>query len=582
MLFFICILVVAVFCAALLFVASKQLNLKMSFQTSVCIVLLMNMVSGAWTRMLFYLKWDGIYDFMDFGTRQALRVLSMAFLSNAVLCVAILLILYLNKGKDAVAEIKGYKILPVSSVQCFIFLIGGLYVAFSIADICMPQFAYWKIENQNLNYGTYVHTEIPTHTAAYGYPIVNPDVLEGREPEDKVILVIGDSFIWGDGTSNVNNLWWRVLQRKIADKGYGRCKVVAVGQCGASTQDELGWLSRTDMLEKIAPDFIIIGYVTNDPQYVDENGVLRPGCWEQESRLEKWPLRGLYGIFPNVAFKINNVLMERERMVTDLSEQDLYSYYEWEYQLITGSNLDRYKTVAVEPLGELLRELPVPYCLMTTPNTPDYDFFQSRHRDVMPLFGAAGIPVYDCLSDFSEKHGEDKAYFSGINPVNSHPGVATNAYLADYAMDMIEKNYPDVLGEQVQEEGGIKINDWMPFDRLKPSVQGNMVSFTYSDAWEKNCYLYMPMFTATVKICFASPLDVNGFIVRDTDGNICKDFDIWVSYINEEGYEELDERKLRMEDGIYRCTYRSATSLNLHRSSKLQGEQGYTIEIVRK
>lgn len=582
MLFLICIFLIAVICEFALYIISRLLQWKMEQKTLICSLLLMNMVSGIWTRMKFYEKWGGIYDFMAFGKVQIIRMLPTVFTVNAVLCVVIIVLHMLLSGKDrtSVIKINNYRILPMLSIKYFILITGSLYFVFSAADTIMPQFAYWSVENRNLLYMTSQHVETNWNQNKYGYPIVNANVLNETESEDTVILVIGDSFIWGDGTGNVNNLWWRALQRRIWDRGYNHCKVIAVGQCGASTQDELFWLSQTSMLEDINPDMIIIGYVTNDAQYLDENGIKKPGVWGPASHLEKGILKYVSRVFPNIAYKINNDLQSREIAMTDLSEQDLYSYSEWEYQIITGDNLIRYQKVAVEPLGEFLQKLSIPYCLMTTPNTPDYDSFYARYKDVLPLFGEAGIPVYDCLSDFSEKHGQDTEYYEGINPVNSHPGIATNAYLADYAMSMIENYYPDVLGKRgTQAANNVVLNDWMPFDQMNPSVEENTIRFRYSDDWEKNRYLYMPMFSPTVKICFENVLDIEGIVVRDADGNICEDFEIWVSCMNEQGYENFIKKKLPMDGNVYRCDYRSITSLNIHRISQGQGEKEYTIEI---
>ena len=81
----------------------------------------------------------------------------------------------------------------------------------------------------------------------------------------KRILVIGDSFVWGDGYANANDIWWRQLDRELKRRGYWQVEVVAAGASGASTLDQLWWLRNDQHLKALAPDAIIIGYASNDP-----------------------------------------------------------------------------------------------------------------------------------------------------------------------------------------------------------------------------------------------------------------------------------------------------------------------------
>ena len=68
-------------------------------------------------------------------------------------------------------------------------------------------------------------------------------------------------------------------------------------------------------------------------------------------------------------------------------------------------------------------------------------------------------------------------------------------------------------------------------------------------------------------------------ICNYSDGNICKDFDVWCSYIGNKNYEEFDENKLnRDESGKFLNSHENITALNLHRDYKIHGEKNYFIE----
>src|SRR5579859_4234108 len=77
------------------------------------------------------------------------------------------------------------------------------------------------------------------------------------------IMVISDSWVWGDGYANMNDIWWRQLARELRLRGYADVEVVGVGRRGASTHDELDQLRK--VFPKYRPDLVIMGYVTNDP-----------------------------------------------------------------------------------------------------------------------------------------------------------------------------------------------------------------------------------------------------------------------------------------------------------------------------
>ena len=78
----------------------------------------------------------------------------------------------------------------------------------------------------------------------------------------KRILVVGDSFVWGHGYSNLNYVWWKQLARILYVNGYTDVEVVAAGTSGFNTDMELNKILKNKEVMKYL-DVLV------DGQYVD-------------------------------------------------------------------------------------------------------------------------------------------------------------------------------------------------------------------------------------------------------------------------------------------------------------------------
>ena len=182
------------------------------------------------------------------------------------------------------------------------------------------------------------------------------------------ILVIGDSFVWGDGYVNANDIWWRQLERELHRRGYWDVEVVAAGFLGASTQDQLTWLRAGGLARLGSPDLVILGYVTNDPDIRDATGasmVLQIG---RDIPLRQWRVldRSIGRVTPNLAGQLKQRLTAKWQA----GVRDAYPYGEWELKLLEPPNIDAYRDVVGE-LGAFLRGTGIPYFVVTLPNYPD-------------------------------------------------------------------------------------------------------------------------------------------------------------------------------------------------------------------
>lgn len=288
-----------------------------------------------------------------------------------------------------------------------------------------------------------------------------------RIPEVRRILVVGDSFVWGDGYLNANDIWWRQLQRELQRRGYFGVEVVAAGISGASTQQELEWLKAPGFLEGVAPDMILLGYVTNDADVFTDDGQPLVRQIGRDVPPPEWA--GLALTLGRVAPTLAAQLVPRLTDKWASRVQGAYDYRQWEQKLLEPANLAAYSNI-VQALGRFARQSGRPLAVITLPNSPQRDYFEPRYRPVAPLFVAAGLPYFDLLADFIKAYAPDQDHLGesilrwGINPANGHPGTEATRFHARKVADILEQRFPQVLGERAATAPQLDptINDWMP------------------------------------------------------------------------------------------------------------------------
>lgn len=288
----------------------------------------------------------------------------------------------------------------------------------------------------------------------------------------KRILVVGDSFVWGSGNINANEIWWRQLARELQHRGYWDVEVVALCASGASTEDQLIWLRDHGWLKKAQADIVVFGYVTNDPAIRRGDGFMVRQIGG-DVPLPNWSgLDSTLGVVaPNLNVQVKQLLTKKwQSKVTDA-----YPYKEWELKLLEEPNISAYRAV-VRDLASFLTQSQIPHFFVTLPNAPDPATFAPRYAAVRPLFADAGLSFVDLLPDFLQENPGAKAELSwGVNPANGHPGPLSTRFYARRVSDWLEKAHREVLGERSERPTNLRpvINDWMPPEaNAKPIRQG--------------------------------------------------------------------------------------------------------------
>lgn len=481
--------------------------------------------------------------------------------SVMVLVATIFNFYFYFKKKDRDKEhylirIKSVNILPLTSVFyaaiSFLVIIAGLSVIEITSD-----YSDWLKEQDSIEYLT-SRKKGPSSD----YPIVR---LKGAEQEAKAevkILVVGDSFIAGSGTSNLNYLWWKQLQNELDKRGYD-CVVYGVGRGGASTYDELQWLAETSMVQDIKPDIIIIGYVANDAEFPDKS--LNPKVWMNFSEITGFPITDiLSSFFPSVFQTLKYKIIDKAANYNIFNNDRIgYHYKNWQLQLVGEEHLELFKQHVIKPLGDFVKSIDIPILLLTTPDIPDKAFYEPRYKPILPLYEEAGLKVYDSLDDFSEKYSDEK-YKEGyyINPVNGHPGTFTNMFYAKFIADKLEADYAVVLGEANKNDSvfDVEITDWIPSALLPRKISANGTIATYTitypsselDEFGKKRFLFLPARKDYVKLNFKYPVDISSVQIS---GENLRSVTIYVTSINDSlGYDNQIMHELGKRDGG-NCTW---------------------------
>lgn len=537
---------------------------------------------------LFFLYLTGMYsyyDFLEFNIKIVKKIVGINLGINIVLLIALLIIYRwtIRGRKSELIIVRGIRILPYCSVKYAINIIGTVFLLFGVIDNIMPQYGLWKIDDQNIQLEKYRYHVNNITNNEYGYPLWqiddNPLDINALESKKKIV-VIGDSFIWGDGCSNSNYLWWRQLQRKIYEDGYQDCTIIGVGKCGASTQMQLDYIKNTSIIEDLKPDMIIIGYVTNDAQYEDAEGNLVPKSIGLTDYFSDRPARWMKAVFPNITYLINQYLNDRYYN-TGLFDKDTgFPYEQWELEIIRGTYLKRYQKETVDPLGELTKKLNIPVILVATPSIPSVQYYNEKYGAVLPMFEDVGIRVYNPLKKYISEYEKDEHYADGINIVNSHPGTATNVFLAEYVKELLKNDYKEYLGGCTKYNCiSSSVNDWFPH-AVMPQQKGSEIEFIYPASIEKNRFLYMPIKKAYIKLSFDVPININsikiyGEMLASESG------EIYATYENsQKGYDSQELEKLgNFKEGSEKVAVElsNITSLCIHIDIKSQYDRPFRV-----
>lgn len=417
---------------------------------------------------------------------------------------------------DEAPQIKTAKAHPARVKSGVSFFVPATFAALILTLVALESFVFPLLEDKRVFWGASWQEDEKKlfklsclrNWASQSEPLFRNSLIAPlKEKTGPRLLVMGDSFVWGDGYRSVNDIWWRQLQLELSRRGYKNIEVLGAGYPGYGTGSETKAAEK--LVRELNPDMVIWGYTENDP---DEG--LVPQKHVQGSKKLPGSLRRF---LPNVSCFVERQMLERWTGLgfTDATETAPKA---WEAKLLEGEN---YKSFCqtVKKMGALLKEEKIPGFAITLPKRADEKYYSQYFEPVSPLFAAAGVPFVDTSHDLKSWYdgavGEVLAdnpvscikptAFLQISPANSHPSAGLTKFYASACADYLEANYRAVLGTKTKATASAdaaKIIDCLPVFTSYSETAGS-IAFKFPDP---SLLLSMPGRRPYVQFNFKEPV----------------------------------------------------------------------------
>lgn len=277
--------------------------------------------------------------------------------------------------------------------------------------------------------------------------IVSP---ENNSPAGSRIVVVGDSYVWGIGVADLEHVWARRLAVELAARTHtGGWSLDLFGRGGRSFLDYAEWLS-PELIEKIDPEAIVVGWVTNDmipSGYEQALCAVRPSDGEQEcfSSVEELGLTQSYlkcvnGGDGSAIGRLTQVLELRwprvsrwllDRYCSADRLRDEAGLVD-ESEIVTDPGRNPYLPLLLQAMDRLAKAADGrPVLIVPTIRYPFQREELAAYLDLFTEYGFHVVQTPRALEYLRAGDGETRTW---TNPGDAHPGPAlTRAFAADTA-----------------------------------------------------------------------------------------------------------------------------------------------------
>jgi len=390
--------------------------------------------------------------------------------------------------------------------------------------------------------------------------------------EKKRIVIIGDSFVWGNGYDNSNHIWWQQLRNIILYNGYENVEVVAAGINGLNTEMEFKEILKNEnIMKELDPDIVIIGYVDNDTEIIGEKAY---SIYEYSNDF----IEKIKEYFPNIYNACINVLINKYSNEDWFIKDFGYLYDFVNIDIVSQKAMQRYETEVLSPLSDYINNSDIPIIFVSTPTLPNsYYEYVGLYDTIVNSFEKYNIKFYNSLHDYIKIYPDypDKIDESeiGINKVNIHPGVKSCVFFANYVFEILENDYPDILGEKSDViEVDLEINDAMPYSVLNKNYTSdynekeNLYIKKYEITYPNTTLLSLPINEEYIKLNLKYEINIKSIKIEINEENI-NDIQIYTNQINPElGYDDkvMKFREKNSEQNLWILDENeSITSINI-------------------
>ncbi len=240
------------------------------------------------------------------------------------------------------------------------------------------------------------------------------------------IIILGDSFIYGDGLEK-DLLWSRILEKKLK-QDHPNTEVLHWGIRGWETIHQYDFLEK-EFLDKnniYDANLILVAFVFNDPNL--GNIPLR------YIKLKKSKILYPFSkFFPFETFIIEDYL---EKLFSRLPFLG-YGYGSWESKLYSQSNLESYGTLLLK-LKNFINQRDSKLLFILTPNSFS-DNYKSYNEKIINILKKEKIDYFNLFPKLKERFKSNSYDKLHANALNYHPGKLLNQAYADFTNKLLKK-----------------------------------------------------------------------------------------------------------------------------------------------
>ena len=262
-----------------------------------------------------------------------------------------------------------------------------------------------------------------------------PSLLEDLKSFDGCkVVVLGDSFVWGDGLS-VKDTWPAKLSRLT------KCRVYPMGHNGSTTYEQFDYYDQ--YLSNLEFDYLLIGVVANDPH---PRGKFRNLAFKNEDYVRKDLTSGLIKFLdfvPNdyiskiyYSSLLGGVFNSFKESEGDYENPPItsYGYYKWRDRLYQEDIFSIWSQ-AIVTFNKNNRHKP---CFIITP-TSNTESDLSINKKIEESFLVNKI---NHINTFSTSFGDGLRLRSEwANPADGHPGIQQTSRIAEAAYKAMSECY---------------------------------------------------------------------------------------------------------------------------------------------
>ena len=294
-----------------------------------------------------------------------------------------------------------FKLIPGLVLALLLLKLISLLIDFASAPDEKEYEANRKINLRNFSY---------SKGNTYGF--TDRERTRAKSPGIYRIMVLGDSFIWGDGI-DYERVWSHILERKLL-AAYDSVEVCHWGVSGWSTKNEFDFFREHGKDYDI--DLLLIGWVDNDPDLGAKVKAKDPAA--------EYP--GIYKVWPSLA----------QRLVNGAEDSE---YEDWLNNLYSKENLVEYGKL-LATFRTCLDEQKVPAIFVMTPG-PFNEEMKVRFAVAETMIRHAGFPCFNLYSAAERKLGHYSTDQLQASRVNGHPGILMTEEFAAEVKDSLQANH---------------------------------------------------------------------------------------------------------------------------------------------